>query len=388
MKKHYVAIVFLLTAIGASAQVPYKNLKPGQISGAEINHLKSTRSPALNSNTRDIYEMYVDYSYVNYDDVAYLFNFSSDYTGVDTALNYSAVVLNNLVGYTDPVDPANSLVDWSVFGLSDSFPSDVQITIDSIYMIASHENNSGEFNKIEAQLVKTLGSGAPSQSGTSVLWSYKDSVDFGLSYSNEWLGGDAFVLAFGPGYTLEPGQKAAFNFIYRNPSKLDTFAVVGGCLDDGQGGSISPSTYATSYMRYPPFITSVYQCVDIVYIDGAGNPVGYFAAQNWIDWFKVTINTELTGIADNFDNLNLTTIYPNPAVDQTQILYGLHTAEDVTIDLYDVAGRFVANLYKGNDAGGSYVRKVDLSNVASGAYMVSLKAGNGSPVVSKIIVSK
>ena len=178
MKKHYVAIIFLLTAIGASAQVPYKNLKPGQISGAEINHLKSTRSPALNSNTRDIYEMYVDYSYVNYDDVAYLFNFSSDYTGVDTALNYSAVVLNNLVGYTDPVDPANSLVDWSVFGLSDSFPSDVQITIDSIYMIASHENNSGEFNKIEAQLVKTLGSGAPSQSGASVLWSYKDSVDF------------------------------------------------------------------------------------------------------------------------------------------------------------------------------------------------------------------
>ncbi|HUM47486.1 MAG TPA: T9SS type A sorting domain-containing protein, partial [Chitinophagales bacterium] len=239
----------------------------------------------------------------------------------------------------------------------------------------------------EAQIVKTLGSGAPSQSSASILWSNKDSVDFGISPSNEWLGGDAFVLAFGPEYTLDPGQKVAFNFVYHNANKLDTFAVVGGCLDDGQGGSISPSTYATSYMRYPPFIPSVYQCVDIVYIDGAGNPIGYFAAQNWVDWFKITINTDV-GIADNFDNLDLTTMFPNPAGDGTQVWYGLRTASDVTIDLYDVAGRFVTNLYKGNDGSGSYMRNVDLSNVASGAYMVSLQAGNGTPVVSKLIVSK
>lgn len=389
MKKYYLAIIVLIAAFGASAQVPFKNLQPGQLSGAEIQHLKSTRLPVLgHSNTRDIYEMYVDYSYVNYDDVAYLFQFSSDYTGVDTALNYSAVVLNNLVGYQDAADPANSLVDWSVFGLTDSFPSNVQVTIDSIYMIASHENNSGGFDKIEAQLVKTLSNGSPSQSGSSILWSNVDSVDFGLSGSNDWLGGDAFVLAFGPEYTLAPGQKAAFNFIYHNPDKLDTFAVVGGCIDDGMGGSISASTFATSYMRYPPFITSVSKCVNIVYIDGQGNTIGFFAAQNWIDWFKVTINTEPVGIADNFDNLALTTIYPNPAVNNTQILYGLRTAADVTIDLYDISGRLVTNLYKGNDAGGSYVRDIDLSNVNGGAYFVSLQAGNGSPVVSKLIVSK
>ncbi|MBK9732033.1 MAG: T9SS type A sorting domain-containing protein [Chitinophagaceae bacterium] len=388
MKNYYLAFIIMFTALSASAQVPFKNLKPGQISGAEIQHLKSTRCPALGSNTRDIYEMYVDYSYVNYDDVAYLFQFSSDYTGVDTALNYSAVVLNNLVGYTDAADPANSLADWSVFGLNDSFPSNVQVTIDSIYMIAAHENNSGTFDKIEAQIVKTLSNGSPSQSASSILWSNKDSVDFGLSGSNDWLGGDAFVLGFGPGYTLDPGQKAAFNFIYHNATKEDTFAVVGGCLDDGQGGSVSPSSYATSYMRYPPFIPSVTKCVNIVYVDAQGNTIGYFAAQNWIDWFKVTINTELTGVADNFDNLDLTTIYPNPANNSTQILYGLRTASDVTIDLYDISGRLVTNLYKANDAGGSYVRNIDLSNVNAGAYMVSLKAGNGSPVVSKLIVSK
>mgnify|MGYP000974778781 CR=1 FL=1 len=317
MKKHYLAVLFLLVAAGTWAQAPYKNLTEKSFTGEQIRQMKAARLPALHSSTRDLYEMYVDYSAANFDDHLYYgVTFNSDYTTQDTSLNYAAVVINNLVGETDYNDPLTTYTDWTFFGLDDSFPSNVAITIDTVYYILIHSNNSGELDTLTMNLVKTLGSGAPSQSAASILKSVRDSVDFGISIApgGSWQSGDAVILGYPFEYTLDPGQKPAFVLNYYNGNKLDTAGLLAGCIDSAPEDGIAdaPSTFATSYMRYPPNIPSVTKNTQIIYVDGQGNTLGAYAFQNWAFFFKVTINT-VVGIADNFDNLDLTKIYPNPA---------------------------------------------------------------------------
>jgi hypothetical protein len=295
--------------------------------------------------------------------------------------------MNHIVGYTDPNDPVGTYIDWSSLGLNDSFPDNISVTIDSIYVAFTHENNSASLNYAEMRIMKLLTNGTPSTSTSSILWSQEDSVDYGLSPSNDWLS-ELVVLAYGPGYTPEWGQKVAAQFIYTDATDLDTLGMLSGCIDDGTGTAIAPSVYGTSWMKYPPFLPNAIQNVNVIYVDAQGNQVGFFDAQNWIYWFKVTINTEPVGIADNFDNLKVTAITPNPASGQTSLLYGLNEASDVKIDLFDLSGKFIRNIYNGNDGAGSYIRNIDVADLSNGAYLVSATAGNGEPVVSKMIVSQ
>jgi hypothetical protein len=387
MKQAITLAIFLMVTGVLSAQVPYRYASPDvqMVSKEEVWKLKQ-KSAALNSGVRDIYEMYVDYSAANFDDLFYVWRYNASYTGVDTTVNYNSVVINNFVGYTDPLDPIGSYIDWSILGLNDSFPSDVSYTIDSIFFAGTHENNSGGFDNLEMRIMKTNSNGAPSTSTSSILWSQKDSADFGLSPSNDWLA-ELFVLSYAPNYTPAWGQKVAMQLIYTDATKMDTFSVLSGAVDDGTGAALSPSIYGTSWMKYPPFLNNLIQNVNVIYVDGNGNQIGYFDAQNWIYWGKVTINTEPVGIADNFDNLKVTALTPNPADQNTKLLYGLNEASSVSIDLYDLSGRFVRNLYAGNDGAGSYIRSIDINGLSSGTYMIMTRAGEGSPVMTKMIVS-
>jgi len=386
MKQAITLSLFLVITGVLSAQIPYKNASPDArvISKEQVMKAKAKMN-VHNSDTRDIYEMYVDYSAANFDDLFYVWQFNSGYTNADTALNYNAVEINNFVGYTDPADPIGSYIDWYNLGLDDSFPSNVSYTIDSIFVAITHENNTSNLDYLEMRIVKTTTSGAPNTTPTGILWSQKDSTDVGLSPENDWLG-SLVVLGYGPEYTPAPGQKVATTLIYTNTDKLDTLSILSGAVDDGTGAAYAASIYATSWLKYPPFLTQLYQNVDIVYVDNQGNQTGVFDAQNWIYWYRVTINT-VVGIADNFDNLKVTGITPNPASGKTNILYGLKEATNVNMDLYDISGRFISHLYDGNDGAGSYIRNLDVSNLSNGTYLVSTTAGEGSPVVSRMVVS-
>lgn len=388
MKQAITLAIFLVVSGVLSAQIPYRYASPDvqMVSKNELWNLKK-KSPALNtSGVRDIYEMYVDYSAANFDDLFYVWRYSASYTGVDTTVNYNSVVINNFVGYTDPLDPIGSYIDWSVLGLNDSFPSDVAYTIDSVFFAGTHENNSGQFDNMDMRIVKTNSNGSPSTASSAILWSQKDSADYGISPSNDWLA-ELFVLSYAPAYTPSQGQRVAAQLVYTDATKLDTFSVLSGAIDDGTGAAIAPSIYGTSWMKYPPFLNNLIQNVNVIYVDANGNQIGYFDAQNWIYWFKVTINTEPVGIADNFDNLKVTGLTPNPVNSTTKLLYGLNEATNVTIDLYDISGRLIRNVYSGNDGAGSYMRPVDASDLSNGTYMLMTKAGNGSAIATKMIVS-
>jgi hypothetical protein len=387
MKKQYLPIIFLLLTVNIWAQAPYKNLAPGKITSQELWKMKADRLPALSGTSRNIYEMYVDYSVSASDDIAYYSPFSSNYTSIDTSLNYSAVVIKNLVGYTDANNPLLTYIDWSLLGLTDSFPDNVAITIDTVYFFLIHQNNTGHLDTLVMNLVKTH-NGAPNTNPGAVLKSIRDSVDFGYSVlsGDSWINGASVLLGYEFAYTLNPGQKAAFAFYYYNWDKRDTCAILGGCVDTNMDSIADhASPFNTSYMRLPPFIGSVTPNRNIIYVDAQENNLGAFNQQNWLYFFKISINTVI-GIADNFDNLKVTCVSPNPATDRTTILYGLNQLATVTINLYDLSGKMLHQVYSGIDGVGSYMRNIDLSDMANGTYLVSVQAGNGTPVISKLII--
>jgi Secretion system C-terminal sorting domain len=84
--------------------------------------------------------------------------------------------------------------------------------------------------------------------------------------------------------------------------------------------------------------------------------------------------------------------YPNPFKPSTTIQYTLPTAVRVTLEVYDVLGRRVAELVNGHVAAGYHEMTFAGSDLASGIYFYRLNAdyGNGKPFtqIGKLMLMK
>jgi hypothetical protein len=86
------------------------------------------------------------------------------------------------------------------------------------------------------------------------------------------------------------------------------------------------------------------------------------------------IENTLPGVPDNY---NLLQNYPNPFNPSTEIRYDIKNAGNVTLKVYDQAGKEAFSLVNGYKAAGSYSVKFDGSSMASGVYYYTLEtAGN------------
>jgi len=68
--------------------------------------------------------------------------------------------------------------------------------------------------------------------------------------------------------------------------------------------------------------------------------------------------------------------YPNPFNPSTTIEFALPLNSDVSLVVYDILGRQVTELVKGNFNAGYHKVRFDASNLASGVYFYSIKAGD------------
>jgi hypothetical protein len=80
--------------------------------------------------------------------------------------------------------------------------------------------------------------------------------------------------------------------------------------------------------------------------------------------------------------------YPNPFNPSTQIKYDLPDASHVSLAVYDVLGRKVAELVNGQVAEGYHTATWNASGVASGVYLARFTATDGSGTVKLNKVSK
>ncbi len=378
-----IAIVLFCCNI-ASAQIPFKNYALNR--SYEVAQLKKNRLKAIDNSQRSNFSMYIDYSTANGDDLYYIWRFNSNFQASqgDTALNYIATTIDNIAGYTDGSNPTGSVVDFQALGLFSQYPSGLSITIDSIYEFMTHENNSGQMDYLNTQIVLADGTGKPT---STVVWETTDSTSQSISSNGNWLGtGAAFALAYAPNYTTTPGQKVSVVFNYDDPSKIDSLGFSAGCVNDGNGGTIQQSSFTNSYMRYTPFIPNITKNSSI----GYGSPVGsdgWFEAQDWASVFLIHYDDIIIGTSDVNDNLSVNSVYPNPANAIANIHFFLENPSNLEVNVIDVTGKLIQTVYNGSIAKGHHDMQLNTRNIPSGVYMVSMKADNGNVVTSKLVVA-
>jgi hypothetical protein len=396
MKKIYSLALTIAFAAGVKAQGLPMNSKPAEKFRLSKEEVLGQRARGTSAVDR-AQSFYMDHSTANFDDDFYIWRMCSNYTSIDTALNFIGLSLNYIGGYTYPNDPAGTVCDSSLFGFTSSYPMDIGIRIDTIFTSISHENNSGNYDKITMQIVKLTNQNAlVSATGvTTVLWEQTDSSNVSLSGSGNWLGtGAGVVLSYTPQPTFmgaSPGTKLGLIFKYEDPSKSDTLGMIAGCMKDPLDATKAlKSTIPTSYMRLPPNVGSISKNTNVGYgtfTPGVGFSGGYYFAQNWGMWAHVTVGTDVDGFNENSaKGFRVLESYPNPSNEVANVRYELGVQSNVTITVSDITGRVVYQTSSENQNPGEYKVSLGTENLSNGLYTYTLNANNAS--ISKRFVVK
>lgn len=99
-------------------------------------------------------------------------------------------------------------------------------------------------------------------------------------------------------------------------------------------------------------------------------------------WSYETVTFSATPTTSVNDNEELATTfsleqnYPNPFNPSTTIKYSVPQVSEVSLKVYDVLGKEVATLVDAQQAQGTYQVNFDASNLASGMYIYTIKAGS------------
>ena len=90
------------------------------------------------------------------------------------------------------------------------------------------------------------------------------------------------------------------------------------------------------------------------------------------------------GINENANDLALN-LFPNPATDNVQVNYTLTSKTTVTISMYDVTGKLVSSVSRGEEQNGRHFATINTSSIAKGFYTVKVETNFGQST-SKLIV--
>jgi hypothetical protein len=78
-------------------------------------------------------------------------------------------------------------------------------------------------------------------------------------------------------------------------------------------------------------------------------------------------------------------VFPNPSTDNAQVNYNLANETNVTINIYDVAGKLISSENKGSEAAGRHFSLINTSDMANGFYTVTVLTNNGSTTTKMIV---
>ena len=111
----------------------------------------------------------------------------------------------------------------------------------------------------------------------------------------------------------------------------------------------------------------------------------------WGDYSEVrTFSTLFVGVGDDESQVptefSLEQNYPNPFNPSTKIAYSIAKESEVSLKIYDVMGREVAELVNGRQIAGAYNIEFDASSLASGTYFYKLIAGEFTSVKKMVLL--
>lgn len=336
-----------------------------------------TRNNTGASESQDIsraqLSLYIDYSYLNNDQTSTRWSLNDYYTATDSSINFIGVAYDNICGYYDYVNYANTIVSASDLGFSSVYPADALLRYDSVQAFIAHENNSGMADTIIVELREV---NANNTFSNTVLWSDSVITSVGLSPGNSWSNGISsfYFMRFPIGYNTTAGQKAGIVFRYLNYNKLDTFGLAAGYVPFGiGGGSAIQSNYKNSYLRFPPFANTISRNADFSIISG-----GYLAGQNWVIIPRAEVFNTTLGLKSAKGDLPVLTLYPNPANHLLNIAFSNENSSQINIIISDTQGRAVMQLSRNNTSSKIYKESIDCSGLSEGLYQVTITQNNQS----------
>jgi hypothetical protein len=181
------------------------------------------------------------------------------------------------------------------------------------------------------------------------VWS---STDCGQTWSPRWTGtGSSMVTA---------GYSSSF-FVPQNSAQWELVTI-----------NLPANFNAQSNVRFKFEFTSPK--------DGVGNNL-------YID--DINILTTNVGIAENTDGAAFN-VYPNPGDGNSSIVYTLNQQANVKCDIFDVSGRLVSSVNKGEQGAGNYTIPVNGENstLAPGTYMIQMTIGDQVTTRKYVVTEK
>ena len=140
--------------------------------------------------------------------------------------------------------------------------------------------------------------------------------------------------------------------------------------------SISQSSYGTAGMP------------KIVVLAGSSHTI--FLNQNnslLASTLEDAINSALssTGISESNTSLSSLAVFPNPASSSAEIKFTLVKNSDLTIELFNLQGKKIKNIFTGNRSAGENIIALDYTGIDSGMYLVHVSDGEKSKFINVVI---
>ena len=115
--------------------------------------------------------------------------------------------------------------------------------------------------------------------------------------------------------------------------------------------------------------------------DGNSIPAGIVTNWNLEVWQKENAGAEITP-----EDYSTVSAFPNPFNPVTEISYTISNASDVSITVFDVAGRQIEQIFNAYQPAGFYNLKFDGSNLASGIYFINLLTNANSQTIKVMLM--
>ena len=84
--------------------------------------------------------------------------------------------------------------------------------------------------------------------------------------------------------------------------------------------------------------------------------------------------TSTVGVKEIFSSVSKVSVFPNPANDITNISYNLSQPKTITIQLIDIKGNVIKQLYNQENEPGFHTQILNLQGIASGVYFIKTSA--------------
>lgn len=115
---------------------------------------------------------------------------------------------------------------------------------------------------------------------------------------------------------------------------------------------------------------------------------GMYANSNhrWDTWIS-EVHLSTVGIEEYENNVDNINVYPNPLVETFKVEFDLESSADLDIQIVDINGKQVKNLYHGHCLEGTNVFSFNKANLSQGVYFLTINTPNKIIANEKIVVS-